>query len=166
METIIYLLFSVVSLALLMLGFHLGRNHDRNINKPVNKPENNPNNPFHIPDLTPMYEALRDFIKKHQGDKGYILTDNDGNDTIWGLIYDESDRHAVEVQVKAVRVTRHGDIEVIVDYDDSVVYDDDSVAEADKADTIYGAWLDLKYDDNLYYIHTIYSLADSIQEYI
>lgn len=166
MESIIYLLFMAITLSLLLFGFFLGKGLGENRNKHIH-PDNqtdNRYNPFHIPDLTPMYEALRDFIKEHQGDKGYILTDN-GHDTIWSFIYDESEHKTVEVEVKAVRVDKHGCIKVIVD-DFNTKYDDKSVSMADKADTIYGAWLDLQYDDNLYYIHTVFSIAESIQEYI
>ncbi len=167
MESIIYLFFTVFAISFLLFGFFLGKRLEENLNKHIrlDNPTDNRYNPFHIPDLTPMYEALKDFIKEHQGDKGYILTDNDALDPIWSFVYDESEHKAVEVEVKAVQVDKHGCIKVIVD-DFNTKYDDKSVSMADKADTIYGAWLDLQYDDNLFYIHTVFSIAESIQEYV
>lgn len=129
----------------------------------------NPNNPFGIPDLTPMLEKVTAYVKEHQGEKGFINTDNMDCDTIWGLIYDERLNEGVEVQVKAVRVNEHGILEAMVDYDPNTIYTDDGITESEKLNhntSVYGTFLDVRNDDYLYFIHTIFNIAENIREYV
>ncbi len=129
----------------------------------------NNNNPFHIPDLTQMYEAVRDFVKEHQGKKGYILTepaqDETLYDTIWGFTYNESERQAEEAQVKAVRVSKDNELQVILDQ--YAIWDDESVKNVgEDYDCIFGCWANVEYDDCVYFIPTIFNIAENIQQYI
>ena len=117
-------------------------------------------NPFCIPDLTPMYEKVRDFVKEHQGEKGFIFTDNEENDTIWTFIYNDMMNTVSELEVKAVRV-KYNVLQIL--YDDSyTTYKESDVVDKDECD-----WSnDIRYDDSVYYIQTIFSIAESIQEYV
>lgn len=117
-------------------------------------------NPFCIPDLTPMYERVKEFVKEHQGEKGYILTDNEENDTIWTFVYNDMMNSVSEFEVKAVRV-KNNMLQIL--YDDSYTkYKEDDISDSDEYD-----WSnDIQYDDCVYYIQTIFSLAESIQEYV
>lgn len=126
----------------------------------------NENNPFKVPDLTPMYEAVRDYVKEHQGEKGFILTDNPENDTIWAICYDEAMNSACEPEVKAVRVNKYGVLQAVID-NSSVLYDEDRVAKIpEETQDVCGFWLDVQYDDYLYFIPTIFNIAENIEEYV
>lgn len=126
----------------------------------------NKNNPFKVPDLTPMYEAVRDYIKDHQGKKGFILTDNSENDTIWAICYDEARNSAWEPEVKAVRVNKYGVLQAVID-NSSVLYDEDRVAKIpEETQDVRGFWLDVQYDDYLYFVPTIFNIAENIEEYV
>ena len=116
-------------------------------------------NPMRIPDLSPMYEAVRDFVKENQGDKGFICTDNYECDAIWCIVYDLDYFEAHEYEVKAVRV-KNKNLEILFD-SPSIRYDDKSCAEIDD-----DAWCDVMYDDCVYYVPTIFNIAENIQEYV
>lgn len=121
-----------------------------------------------IPDLNPMYESLKAFIQKHQKEKEFILTDDRNHYSIWALLYSEKDGKALEAHVKAIRVNNHGTVEVMCDYYGQR-YDDKRVikhSSRTKHESIYGMWLDLKWDDYLYYVPTIFNIAENIQEYV
>lgn len=117
------------------------------------------NNPFKIPDLTPMYEAVRDYVLCHQGANGFILTDNSECDTMWTIVYDMEYYEAHEYEIKAVRV-KNKTLEILFD-PSSVTYTEDSVKNFDDDD-----WHPVMFDDVVYYIPTIFSLAECIQEYV
>ena len=119
-------------------------------------------NPFKIPDLTPMYEAVRDYVKKHQGEKGFILTDNPDCDTIWTIVFDDYDYDAKEYEVKAIRVNEYNSLQIIYD-PSSVKYDESSVCDMMEDNEV---WYDVQYDDYVYFIPTIFNIAESIQEYV
>lgn len=132
------------------------------------------NNPFNIPNLTPMYVAVKNYVRLCQGkEKCFILTENqsaDGKtatsgDTIWGFIYLESESRGVEMQVKAVRVDSFDTLQVIMDLP-NVIYDDDAVRQAeDNNQSVLGSWCNLKDDDFVYYIPTLFNIAECIHEY-
>lgn len=124
--------------------------------------EKNAENPFGLPDLMPVYVKLRDYIKAHQGEKGYILTDNSNNDPIYTIVYDEGPNKIEEYEVKAVRVNEHNDIEILYD-DSSTTWDDESVINAKE----YGyLWDNLRDRDLLYRVSTIFNIAKFIREYV
>lgn len=117
-------------------------------------------NPFNIPDLTPMYNSVRDYIKEHQGDKGFINTSNEECDGIYYIIWSGRDDECYERRAVAVKVidTR---IYVLVDFNCEYTITDDEIR-----DKYYEQdWYDLAYSDILY-IPTIFSLADNIEQYV
>ena len=116
-------------------------------------------NPMRIPDLSPMYEAVRDFVKENQGDKGFICTDNSECDTIWCIVYDFDYFEIREYAVKVIRV-KNNTLEII--YDPPMIhYDDESIAELSDDE-----WFELKYSDSIYYIPTLFNIAENIQAYV
>lgn len=117
------------------------------------------NNPFCIPDLNPMYNKVKDFVKEHQGEKGFILTDNSECDTIWTIVYDGYYGEVREFEVKAVRVV--GDrLECYYDLP-GVTYKEKDIEYIETRD-----WHSVVTDDEVMYIPTIFSIAESISEYV
>jgi len=117
-------------------------------------------NPMRIPDLTPMYEAVRDFVKEHQGDKGFICTDDSTCDTIWCVVRDLVYFEIYEYEVKAIRV-KDNNLEILYD-DASTRYDEKSCG--DMMDD--NCWFDVRLHDCIDYIPTIFNIAENIQEYV
>ena len=116
------------------------------------------NNPFCVPMLDQMYDAVRDYIRAFQGDQGFILTDDDDNDTIFSFLYDESINQFVEKQVKAVRVTPEGAVEAVFD-SSSEIYDSGKIKDLNPK-----CWKNI-HDCDVKYLTTIFSLAEKISEY-
>lgn len=112
-----------------------------------------------LPDLTPVYNYLVEFIRKYQGEKGYIDLQDERVDTIWAMIW-EDDYYYQELQVKAVRVVGKDDIEVICDLP-NINWSEDDLKTADIEE-----WHSLRYDDYLVYLNTVYSLASNIAQYV
>ena len=133
----------------------------------ISEEKNKGNNPMSIPDLEPMYQRLKKFIKAHQGEKGFILTGNPDNDTIWAFCYCIEENSALKYEVKAVRVNKHGNIQVVVDFVADSTYTEEKIKAIDEnRPYVRGSWLDLKDDDDLYYIPTIFNIAPFISEYV
>lgn len=114
-----------------------------------------------IPDLNPMYNAVVEFIKTHQGEKGYIDTQNDDLDTIYTYAFNYDSNAFEENVVHGVRVV---DNEIEVVYEPftrtyKVVYDEDSFKSEDTE------WESIRGGD-IAYIPTIFSIAESIWEYV
>jgi len=117
-----------------------------------------------IPNLDPLYNTLRNYIKEHQGDQGYINTDSCLNgrnlDTIYGIKYCQESEIGEERIVFGVRV-RNDDIEVLMkpwmrtfhNCPEKEEYTDDH------------NWDTLKSGDTCYYIPTLFSIAETIEEY-
>lgn len=125
-----------------------------------------PSNPFLIPNLQPMTDAVTDYVAMYQGEKGYILTEHSThhNDIIWGLVYNAARGEAQEAKVKAVRV-KEGSLQALFDASDAV-YNDETVKRASEGDKLFGSWLDVHYDDCVYYVHTIFFIAEYVAEYV
>ena len=115
---------------------------------------------FSIPDLTPLYNEVVEYVKKHQGDKGYIDCQPSLNgDIIYGLIYDDFCGSGLEKYVYGVRVV-DDDVEIILEdimrtYLEK--YTDEDFKESDK-------WQSLRWGD-VYYIPTLFNIAENIEEY-
>lgn len=116
-------------------------------------------NIFKIPNLQPMLEAVTDFVLNHQGDKGYILTDDSGKDYIYDIEYSIEENCAGEFHVKAVRV-KHGILEIITDAS-NVRYNDETVKEISES-----VWDSVQYSNVIYFIPTIFNIAENIEEYV
>lgn len=113
-------------------------------------------------DLEPMFQSVCEFVKSHQGEKGYIDTQDDGADTIYTIVYDEVSGLACEKRVHGVRWNEEEkDLEIV--YDDIVrtyviTYSDDDFKNSEN-------WHSVKWSD-VYYIHTIFQIAENIEEYV
>lgn len=113
------------------------------------------------PNLDPLYNELRDFIKEHQGDKGYIKTEDQDCDTIYTLIYRDAEFIARDAKVHGVRV-KDNDIQII--WADAPIHYSIELTDKEFADE--DRWESIKTSDIVYYIHTLFYIADFIEEYI
>lgn len=118
------------------------------------------NNPFKIPNLRPMLEAVTEYVKEHQGERGFILTDVGENDTIHSIEYDFYLNSVQELHVKAVRVNEHGRMEILTELF-NIKYNEQAVKAAKETD-----WMDVEYTDSLYFVPTIFNIAENIAEYV
>lgn len=123
-------------------------------------------NPFGIPDLTPMYEAVCAYVKEHQGEKGYIDTQDEGCDTIWSHEYEtDTSVELLERHVKAVRVNRYGSLQVMTDNSNILYRDEDIRSAKDDAEDPDPRWKNVRNDDEIVYVQTLFNIAESIREY-
>ena len=122
-----------------------------------------------IPNLDTMYEDVVAFVKAHQGEKGYIDTQNNGNDTIYAILYDYDMNAGVEQCVHGVRWNEdEQDLQIVCEpimrtY--KVKYDDKSFRGKYEDPDANAEWMSVKWSD-IYYIQTIFSIAESIWEYV
>ena len=113
------------------------------------------------PNLDPLYNELRDFIKEHQGEKGYIETQDNDCDTIYTLVYREDEFRAIDAKVHGVRVKND---KIQIAWADMPLHENIVFTEEDYKDE--SNWFDLRYDECVYYVHTLFYIADFIEEYI
>ena len=126
-------------------------------------------NPFGIPDLTPMYEAVTAFVKEKQGEKGFIDTQDERCDTIWGYEYTSGPGLEVqETQVKAVRADAAGRLQVVTDFD-FINYSDEDIRNCtetpDPKESFPTHWKDVKDGDEILYVQTLFNIAENIEQY-
>lgn len=116
-----------------------------------------------IPNLDPLFFEVLDYIKEHQGEKGYIDCQPSLNgDIIYGMIYDDFSGMGLEKYVYAVRVV-DGDIEVLLEditrtY--RVIYQPEDFTSKESEEN----WFSLRCSD-VYYIPTLFNIAECIEEY-
>lgn len=120
----------------------------------------NKNNPLGIPDLTPMLEKVTAYVKKAQGDKGYIDTQDREADAIYSITLDETQTKVVEMMVHGVRVNENGELQIVQkpvmrSYFEEMTEEDFKTAD----------WRNIQYDDCVYYIPTLFNIAEFIREY-
>ena len=117
-----------------------------------------------IPNLTPLFESVRDYVKANQGEKGYIdCQPSKKLDTIYGIMYEDFSGVGVEHYVYAVRVV-DDDLEVLLEpfmrtY--LVTYENEDFTSEDNADK----WYSVRWSD-VYYVPTLFNIAESIEEYV
>ena len=114
-----------------------------------------------IPNLDSLYEEVVAYVKEHQGEKGYIDCQPSLNgDIIYGFIYEDYESRGVEKYVYAVRVVED-DLQVLLE-DISVkwrtVYDHEDYTSED------AEWYSVRWSD-VYYVPTIFNIAECIEEY-
>lgn len=114
----------------------------------------------YVPTTNAAHNALLQFLKEHQGEKGYFRTDDESADTIWGFIYDEGEQRGIEMQVVGVRES-DGSIEVFVG-DSALTYRVEYTEDDFKNDE---NWYDLKFSD-VYYPETLFRICEVIEQYI
>ena len=119
-----------------------------------------------IPDFKELYEKTIEYVKEHQGEKGYIDTQvNHNNDTIYAISYNYDDGLATEQYVYGVRVIEEDgeeDLQVLLEpitLNTVTVYQPEDFTSED-AD-----WQSVRYSD-VYFVHTLISIAESISEYV
>ena len=117
-----------------------------------------------IPRLDNLHNHLADFVKKHQGEKGFIKTTDQHNDTINVIFYDGGQDCATERRMLAIRWNEDcSDLEILTDF-----WNLDVDPQTDNSDKVNKShfWHSLKSSDIIYYIPTIYSIAESIEQYV
>lgn len=111
-----------------------------------------------------LYDVVRDFVKEHQGEKGYINTniydeetDNDGNDIIYGVEYCDEHEMGEEHIIFGVRV-KNDFLQVLMlpNWDEPT---NESYENEDMWDNVQGGI-------SCYYLPTIINLAECIEEYV
>ena len=117
------------------------------------------NSPFDIPDLEPLLESVTEYVKAHQGQKGFILTDDKELDPIYDIEYCPHENQVIERHVKAVRVDENGALGIIADNHD-IDYKEEDVADAGE-----DLWHHVADDDIVYFIPTLFNIAENIPEY-
>ena len=114
-----------------------------------------------IPSLGTLYEITKEYIRNHQGSKGYIPTQNLQLDTIYSYAFVDTDMHVVEVRVHAVRV-KDKDIQIFYDCDTcgnkTITYQHEDFI-ADNA-----PWISFKNADMLF-PQTLMNIAEFIHEF-
>lgn len=111
-------------------------------------------------DLDPMYNSVCKFVKAHQGEKGYIPTQNYSLDTIYGFIFDDGECRGVEIEIMGVRV-KDGDLEIVWEHSHPgcvITYDENSYEDD-------AEWWSLRWSD-IYYVPTLFNIAEYIEEYV
>lgn len=116
-----------------------------------------------IPNFDPLFDEVVAYVREHQGEKGYIDTQDNTLDLIYTFNFDE-DGNAYEAKVHGVRVMDYGDegydLEVITEpimrtYE--TVYSDEDFRTSEEWESV--RWSEMPY------IHTLLSIAESIEEY-
>lgn len=109
-----------------------------------------------------LNDAVRRYVKSHQGEKGYILTEDSSNTSICGFILDDDSNRFVEVRVHAVRVDDQDEIQVVLGDDIcSAVMMEINAEDLDDPD----AWTPVMGGEMLA-TATLSSIAESIEEYV
>lgn len=113
-----------------------------------------------IPSLDRLYVSVREHIRQHQGEKGFVSTQNSRLDPIFCFYW--VDGQNLEYKIHGVRV-KNELIEIIFDSDISgmtrIEYNTESFNASD-AD-----WQALETSSDLMYIQTLFDLAMNIEEY-
>lgn len=120
---------------------------------------------FNIPNFDRLYEEVMAFVKEHQGEKGYIDTQDPTLDPIYTFNINAFG-DAYECKVHGVRVKDYGpdegeDLEVITEpcmrtY--FVTYGDDDFRNSEEWESVH--WSEMPY------IHTLLNIAENIDEYV
>lgn len=122
---------------------------------------------YNIPNLDPLYDEVVAYVKEHQGEKGYIDTQSDENDTIYCFVYQDFSGQGEERIVYGVRVE---DDDLQICYEPfmrtyRVVYDDDVFQGRCEDPDANAEWESVRWSD-VYYVPTIFSIAECIEEYV
>ena len=120
-----------------------------------------------VPNLDNLYEDVVNFVKKYQGERGYIDTQNDENDTIFCFVYEDFSGQGEERIVYGVRV-KDDDLEICYEpfmrtY--RVVYNDEVFKGECEDKDANADWQSVRWSD-VYFVPTLFSIAESIWEYV
>ena len=124
-----------------------------------------------VPNLDTMYNAVCKYVKKHQGEKGYIdvqpYQENAG-DTIYTYVFEDFSGTNEEQIVYGVRWNEEvKDLEICFEpymrtY--KLVYGEDNFLGKCDEEVANADWYSVKWSDVLY-VPTIFNLAEFIEEY-
>lgn len=129
---------------------------------------------LNIPNLDDLYEEVATYVREHQGEKGYIDCQpyqEEPGDIIYTIVYNEFSGWGEERMVYGVRWNEEErDLEICFEpYMRSyhLVYDEKAFkGEYEGEDKDANAeWYSVRWSDIVYYIPTIFSIAESIEEY-
>jgi len=131
---------------------------------------------MNIPNLDNLYDEVATYVKEHQGEKGYIdcqpyKKENGDCDTIYTFEFNELSGWGEERVVYGVRWNEEEkDLEICFEpYVRSfrTIYDEKTFkGEYEGEDKDANAeWYSVRWSDIIYYIPTIFSIAESIEEY-
>lgn len=116
-----------------------------------------------IPNLDKLFNKVVEFVKLNQGEKGYIdCQPSHKSDIIYSVMYEDFSGCGVEQYVYGVRV-KDGDLEVLLEpimrtY--LTVYQDEDFTSEDAEEK----WYSVRWSD-VYYIPTLFNIAECIEEY-
>ena len=127
-----------------------------------------------IPNLDDLYEEVATYVREHQGEKGYIDCQpyqKEPGDIIYTFEYNEFSGWGEERMVYGVRWNEEErDLEICFEpwmRSYRLVYDEKAFkGEYEGEDKDANAeWYSVRWSDIVYYIPTIFSIAESIEEY-
>lgn len=129
-----------------------------------------PSNNIRIPNLDEMYNDVVKFVQEHQGEKGYIDCQpyqEDAGDIIYCFEYNEVSGWGEERMVYGVRV-EDGDLQVCFEpymrtYRE--VYDDATFNGENEDEDANAEWHSVRWSDIVYYVPTLFNIAECIEEY-
>ncbi len=123
-------------------------------------------NTFNIPDTIPMLNSVSDFVKKNQGEKGFINTYDKTCDIMYGCRYKEG-FGGTELKEYRIVAVAFMDGELCCLLEDNMV--DKDGYPVDVNDTTISERLD-KFESvrhsYIMYVQTIYNIAEVIEEYV
>ena len=115
-----------------------------------------------------LYKRICDFVKAHQGEKGYIDTQANECDGIYVAVYEGDD--LVEKKVHAIKCDENGDLLILCDddvngYHNQIVYSDEDIKNEDEDNWDSHWWLASIRGETLW-LHTLGAIAEVIEEYV
>lgn len=118
-----------------------------------------------IPSLDNLFEVTRDWIRNHQGEKGYINTDNpDGAcDDMYAIVNNYYIENVDELRIIAVR-EKDCDIEIALDWKDNSNLATEEDLEKYFKDS--NNWYPILGGDVVHYTQTLFEIAGSIEQYM
>lgn len=115
------------------------------------------------PDLEPMYQAVCQYVKDNQGEKGYIdCQPSLGWDVIYGMMYDDDFGGGTEQYIYAVRY-KDNDLQALllpISRGWRTIYQPEDFTSEEAEEN----WFSVKWSD-VYYVPTIFNIAEFIEEY-
>ena len=127
---------------------------------------------FNIPNLEPLYEEVAAYVREHQGEKGYIDCQpyqKEAGDIIYTFEYNEFSGWGEERIVYGVRWNEEErDLEICFEpymRTCHLVYDDDAFQGKCEDKDANAEWYSLQWSDIIYYVPTLFNIADYIEEY-
>ena len=111
-----------------------------------------------IPSFDELFAKTCEFVRENQGEKGYISTQDENCDTIYGFAY--SNMSVVEIEVRGVKVVGEN---LLIAYEWLTEglrceYSDEDFAYKEN-------WENIKYAD-VHFVSTLLNIAEVIHEYV